>query len=195
MPYGESPQGPSRTVWLALAVGVFALCCFASFGLTVLGVYGFSTLSRTATARVLQEASPVREETLVLFEESPTATPRPSLTPSPSVTPSNTPSPTPYLGATWYPCLGLYPSRLRVGDRAMVSLSPPLPNRLRREASKGAEVIALLQPGEKVEILGGPACASQMIWWQVRSLASGLSGWTAEGDGKTYWLVPLEGEG
>jgi hypothetical protein len=48
----------------------------------------------------------------------------------------------------------------------------------------------MLQPGERAEIIGGPVCSNQWIWWEVQSKASSLTGWTAEGDNKAYWLVP-----
>ena len=109
----------------------------------------------------------------------------------PSVTPSPSPSFTPETYPTWQACMGALPSRLHVGNLAFVSHDPPLANRVRKKPNTSSAILGYLQPGEKMEIIGGPACADEWVWWQVRSLASNLTGWTAEGDKTTYWLVPL----
>lgn len=72
----------------------------------------------------------------------------------------------------------------------MVSLLPPQPNIVREAPGRNSTKIGLIQPGEEVEILDGPACADGWVWWQVRSLGTGLTGWTAEGDENNRWLVP-----
>jgi hypothetical protein len=113
-----------------------------------------------------------------------------SLTPTLSSTATTNLTATPSARPTWMPCPGIYYSRLYVGDKASVSFDPPLANRVRSEPSTAGTYLGMLQPGEKAEIIGGPVCSNQWIWWQVRSLASGLTGWTAEGDNKAYWLVP-----
>jgi len=89
------------------------------------------------------------------------------------------------------PCTGSNFSRLYVGDIAYVSFDPPLPNRVRRDPNTASEILGVLQPGERMEIIGGPVCSNQWIWWQIHSQSTGLTGWTAEGDNKSYWLVPL----
>jgi hypothetical protein len=72
-----------------------------------------------------------------------------------------------------------------------VSSNPPLANRVRSDASLDATVLGFIQPGEDALILDGPRCANAWVWWKVRANASGLEGWTAEGDEENYWLVPL----
>jgi serine/threonine protein kinase len=114
-----------------------------------------------------------------------TPTPVQSLTPSPTTTTS------PVANPTWQPCPNALSSRLHVGNQAYVSTKPPLPNRVRAQPNTGGTILGFLQPGEKMEIIDGPACSDQWVWWQVRSLVSNLTGWTAEGDTTTYWLVPL----
>ena len=44
------------------------------------------------------------------------------------------------------------------------------------------DVIGRIPSGERVEIIGGPATADGLIWWQVRYSAAGqmLEGWSAE---------------
>ena len=124
----------------------------------------------------------------------PTQPPGPTLSPSAIPLPSLTPTPTFIMSAnpTWVPCPGTYPSRLQVGLQAFVSYDPPLANRVRTQPNGVAPVVGFIQPGEKVAIIGGPICSDEWIWWQVRSLQSGMTGWTAEGDKQGYWLVPLQ---
>jgi len=112
------------------------------------------------------------------------------LTPISTIMPSQQPTADPR--ATWQPCANTYPSRLHVGDQAMVGYTPYLPNRVRSQPNTTSIVLGFLQPGEKMEILEGPTCANQWVWWRVHSLKTGLTGWTVEGDGTNYWLVPLK---
>ncbi|HVP22018.1 MAG TPA: SH3 domain-containing protein [Anaerolineaceae bacterium] len=88
-------------------------------------------------------------------------------------------------------CPGSYPSHLRVGQRAMVSLIPPLPNNVRERAAETAKFLFAIQPGELVDVIEGPGCANGWVWWKIQT-ANGQSGWTAEGDGKDYWLVAVK---
>jgi hypothetical protein len=96
--------------------------------------------------------------------------------------------PTPLPGT--FTCSGAPETRLEVGDTASVSLVPPDPNIVREGPGKDEDKIGKIQPGERVTILEGPECADHLVWWKVKSLKTGLTGWTAEGDMKNYWLVP-----
>ena len=88
-------------------------------------------------------------------------------------------------------CPGLYPSRLKVGDTAVVTFEPPMSNLVRRSASRNAGDVFNIEPGASVTIIGGPACADGWVWWQVENSA-GQSGWTSEGDVDIYWLLPVD---
>jgi hypothetical protein len=45
-------------------------------------------------------------------------------------------------------------------------------------------------PGSSIfAVLSGPQCADGYYWWQVNY--NGAIGWTAEGQGSTYWLEPV----
>jgi len=70
----------------------------------------------------------------------------------------------------------------------MVSVDPPLPNKVRNQPGISGELIGHVQPGENVLVVDGPRCADGYTWWFVRSLAD-LEGWTVEGDAEGYWLV------
>ena len=79
---------------------------------------------------------------------------------------------------------------LSIGDVAVVSNTPPTPNRVRARPSNRATVVGRLPPGETMEILDGPVCANGWLWWYVQGLEQELRGWTAEGDGSNQWLLP-----
>ncbi|MEM5775901.1 MAG: hypothetical protein AAGU05_12940, partial [Anaerolineaceae bacterium] len=66
------------------------------------------------------------------------------------------------------------------------------PNRVRDEAGGDNAIIGYIEPGEAVRIVDGPVCLNQWVWWKITSLATGLTGWTSEGDGTEYWLVPYQ---
>lgn len=104
--------------------------------------------------------------------------------PSPSETPAT---------QFWQACAEAgYLSQLHIGDEAMVSSDPPLANRVRENASTNDTILGYIDPGEHVEVLEGPTCNQGWVWWKVRSLSSGLTGWTAEGNEDSYWLIPAQ---
>lgn len=84
------------------------------------------------------------------------------------------------------PCEGL-PPRLRRGERAQVL--PGTPNRLRDEPDTAAAQRGLLQGGTTVQVLGGPICDRQLVWWLVQY--QDLVGWSAEGQSDTYFMQPI----
>ena len=114
----------------------------------------------------------------------PTATLPPTETPVPP-----TPTFDPLSAPIYYPLEDCVASRLHVGDRAMVSLQGG-PNGIRygRDLAEGT-VIAEAQPGAILEIVNGPWCSRGWMVWFVRT-ADGVEGFTPEGDGNSYWLLP-----
>jgi serine/threonine protein kinase len=212
----EISSPPKRsTGWIMWAVIVLIGLCLVGGVVGGVGAYLFifSTpatatpqidqgLSATATALASQLAGPLPSTAAPLtatgtatseVSQTSTSTLIPSFTPSPSLTLTSSPeaSQTGAAQATWQPCVGVYPSRLHVGDKAFISYDPPLPNRVRTQPNTDADVVGFLQPGEQMIILDGPVCSNQWIWWRVRSLGTGMTGWTAEGDATNYWLVPM----
>ncbi len=105
---------------------------------------------------------------------------------TPAPTPGQPPSPTsnlPDCAAGW--------SHLRVGDEAVVM--PGDPNLVRSEPQKTDNMIGKLYAGDRFTIIGGPECADGVVFWLVSSPSiPGSYGWTAEGDGKEYWLEPVK---
>ena len=108
----------------------------------------------------------------------PTATPTPTITPKPTQPP-------------WQACPDAFPSRLHIGDHATVSEDPPIANNLRNNpGTEGTDIIGKIDPGWEVEITMGPQCLDKWVWWKVKVVKTGKVGWTSEGDGTNYWLVP-----
>lgn len=94
----------------------------------------------------------------------------------------------PYLGDGAYVCPGFVASRLWVGSLGAVTFDPPYPNRLRTSYSFSAVTIGLIPVGGVFTVLQGPVCSEGTAWWYVNY--NGVVGWTAEGQGTTYWLEP-----
>jgi hypothetical protein len=82
-------------------------------------------------------------------------------------------------------------TRLQKGMQVVVSEELDAPNRVRSEPKKGENITAQIYPGTTVKVIDGPVCADGIVWWKVElsSIPDG-SGWTAEGDDPTFFLVP-----
>jgi dipeptidyl aminopeptidase/acylaminoacyl peptidase len=101
----------------------------------------------------------------------------------PSKSASLVPIPTPHCAVDW--------TRLALGMLTTVSQGEP--NRVRSGPGKTAELIGQLYPGTVSKVVEGPVCADGLVYWKVEnSTIPGGSGWTAEGDGKEYWLEPVK---
>jgi hypothetical protein len=185
---------------------ILALFFFIVIGLAGLALIGLgSWLLLSPIQSTGQSDAPIfLTPTLAPSEDQPiiiTATLEPSQTPAPTVIPAATsvsaatalPTPTITQAAplTWQACPGAPPSELHVGNRAMVSLNPPLPNNVRAQPDITSKFLFAIQPGEVVEIIDGPGCSNNWVWWQVKT-QDGRTGWTAEGDETDYWLVPAK---
>jgi hypothetical protein len=99
-------------------------------------------------------------------------------------------SPAPDFARAQDACAGLVEPRLEVGALGRVS-SPygvSLKDRPNTGAA-GAVAVTLLPPGAVYTVIDGFRCANGYRWWQVR-LASGATGWAAEGDAANYFLEP-----
>jgi hypothetical protein len=90
-------------------------------------------------------------------------------------------------------CPGAPATRLAVNSYATVSTETITANRVRSAAGTSAAMVGLLPPGQVVQIVDGPTCQDGYVWWKVKAQTGELTGWTAEGQGKEYWLVPCGG--
>ena len=186
--------------------GILTLFFFILIGLVGLALIGLGSWillepvqsAGKVDAPVILTVTPANTEEVMIII---TATSEPSLTPMPTNVPAatNSPlpttaptlSPTPKAPSTWSACPGTFLSQLHVGDNAMVSKDPPLANNVRAQADKTSKFLFAIQPGEVVQITSGPGCSNNWVWWQIKT-QDGRSGWTAEGDGTDYWLVPVK---
>ena len=96
----------------------------------------------------------------------------------------------PLVPTPWIPCEGGYETHLFKGGFAYVNPVPPDPNIVRNGPDNASAQTGLIQPNELVEVVDGPQCSGGWVWWNVTSKKTGLSGWTAEGDGASYWVLP-----
>ncbi len=79
--------------------------------------------------------------------------------------------------------------RLTVGQNARVVVSDGMGNNLRLSPNTTAAVAGVLADGEVFSVIGGPQCATNFWWWEIRRW-DGTSGWTAEGEPGEYWIEP-----
>lgn len=79
--------------------------------------------------------------------------------------------------------------RNRVIPGIMARVDASTPHRLREAPSLNAAVKTEMPGFSSFKILGGPACADEIVWWQIDY--SGQTGWTAEGLGGEYYIEPL----
>ena len=123
-----------------------------------------------------------------------TATPEPTLTPIPTSTPTpmptSTPTYDPYSAPVYYPLKDCVASRLYVGDTAVVSPGGG-PNGIRYGKDMHYDtIIGYADPGMELSIVGGPWCSHGWIVWMVQT-KNGIIGFTPEGNGNEYWLLPV----
>lgn len=62
---------------------------------------------------------------------------------------------------------------------------------LRTDPKKGASVIARISRGGVFDVIGGPKCANDWSWWQIK-LKDGTTGWISEGGDNEdkYFICP-----
>jgi hypothetical protein len=88
-------------------------------------------------------------------------------------------------------CEGDYQTHLKLFGKAYVNPVPPVPNRLRSEPNQISEILGEIKPGQGVSLIEGPVCTQGWVWWKVQADDNvNLNGWTSEGDGTNYWLLP-----
>jgi hypothetical protein len=118
---------------------------------------------------------------------APTATTGPTSTPEPSLTPKATFDP--YNVPAYYPLKDCVASRLHVGDTAIVGPGGTTNGIRYGEDLSVDTVFDHAAQGTKLDIVAGPYCSGGWIVWQIR-MPSGTVGYTPEGNGNEYWLLP-----
>lgn len=82
-------------------------------------------------------------------------------------------------------CPSAPPSRIRVGDNAIV-IAEPDALRARSEPVTG-DIVELLYRDYALPIVGGPECIDSLVWWQVQLRDESLA-WVAEGIPDEYFI-------
>lgn len=85
-------------------------------------------------------------------------------------------------------CPGAPPPMLVIGQQGEVT--PGTPNNVRADPARSGEKVGEIPGGARFEVLDGPVCADGFAWWQVDY--NGLIGWTVEGSGDDYFVLPVE---
>ena len=159
------------------------------------------TPTQTLTSTATSTKTPTRTATLTItptltFTNTSTETPTRTPTATASVTPSFTPTATytPTLTPTIDICSLALESRLGIGKMARVRTN------LNFRAAPGLDQKLILTNlfGSRLEVIGGPVCTTYLngvyMWWEVRRLSDGRTGWSAEGSAISnyYFLEPIE---
>ena len=152
---------------------------------------------RVEAPKIVLSDEPTAQPTMVITQVvtqviTPTPPPPPTATIAPSPTPEPTLTPTfdPVNAPVYYPLENCVASRLHVGDIAMVSLFGG-PNGIRYGLDVHFDTILYYaEPGEELYIVDGPWCSHGWIVWMVET-KNGVRGYTPEGDGNSYWLLPV----
>ncbi len=139
------------------------------------------------------------------------------VTPEPSFTPTSTQTPIPILViqstptslptqptmtygetnklkqfgyAVYYPIEGCGASIVRPSFDVYVSAQGGK-NAIRStsDISSPHNIIGYALPGEHLKVVSGPVCSWGWLMWMVET-DYGLTGWTPESDGSTFWLIP-----
>jgi hypothetical protein len=83
-------------------------------------------------------------------------------------------------------CSGSPATRLSVNRQAAVIYNPSV--RMRSDPGLEAQILQEVGYGTTINITGGPACVSDLLWWQVQ--IDSTVGWIAEGQAGAYYLEP-----
>jgi len=187
-----------------VGVGVLFMGLVCIGGAIALSNSGFLSGGREPTQPEVSqvEASSQLEMVVSAIDETPTITavPEATSTPLPSATHTPTeiasPSPTRHITPTpesYFPLPDCAASQLRVGDSAFVAYEGTR-NRLRTSSDLGSSTNFIddeAQPGEVLHIIGGPECYHEnYVVWEVETTRR-EQGWTPEGNGTVFWLLPL----
>ncbi len=93
---------------------------------------------------------------------------------------------------TWLPCDNAPPSQLQVGDNATLDQGIDFAIRLRSEPGLTGTIISSITHIDILEVVNGPACYDHLVWWEMRSIGTGISGWTAEGNSFGPWILRVD---
>jgi len=84
---------------------------------------------------------------------------------------------------------------LKLNGFAFLTYDPPIPNRVRIGPGLGFDAKGLVKPGQVMQVIGGPICSGESVWWKIVVKYTELTGWVAEADSEQYWIEPCPKEG
>ncbi|MCZ7554234.1 MAG: hypothetical protein M5U05_16925 [Anaerolineales bacterium] len=96
----------------------------------------------------------------------------------------------PFSVPIYYPIRGCFASRLHVGDVAFVANGAGTIGIHQTHDIGYAPIWRHLNPGELMDVIDGPWCDRGALTWKIAT-SDGLVGFVPEGDGNTYWLLPM----
>lgn len=184
--YAEN-RYPDTSLGCAAAAGAVAPGSFLAFQVTL--VYEGTTFDY----RVASDLSRVFPCDANLLAGNPPILVTASPIPLPAGQATFTPVPQPTNPAQSCPSsfVGYLTPRLRVGGQGQIEIGGT-PNRLRDNPSSAATQIGTVSGGQVMSVIGGPACADGIVWWQVA--VGSQVGWTAEGLAPDQYFISPIGE-
>lgn len=168
--------------------------------MVLVALIAMSIACRVEAPRIIMEETPTptTHPTLIITQVvteiiTPTPEPaKPTQAPTEISEPTSTPTYDPFSAPIYYPLPNCVASRLHIGDTAMVSyLGGANGIRYSIDMSIGDNIVRYAQPGERLIIRDGPYCSYGWLVWFVETM-DGFLGYTPEGNGETYWLVPVQ---
>jgi hypothetical protein len=181
---------------------VISILVFLSFACSYLPLSTGKATITSESASATHEALPTKPSTdtpintIPVFESTATETMAPAETATSTV--SSKKVKTPSTGQTTDPnqvCPNAQPTRLKLNGFAFLTYDPPIPNRVRIGPGLGFEAKGLVKPGQVMQVINGPICSGESVWWKVVVKYTELTGWVAEADSEQYWVEPCPAEG
>lgn len=152
----------------------------------------FTYACSSPTPQVVEVTRIVPTVLIVTQIVTPVATAEPTATPPPPPTPTLAPTLVPTEAVqVYYPLADCGPSIVKPGGHVMVSYQGGKSAiRSTPDMAPAGNIIGYALPGEYLKVISGPVCNYQRLMWMVET-AYGLTGWTPEGDGETWYLIPV----
>lgn len=163
----------------------------------LLGLSVALTACVTTIAEPAEKANTIQPVVLITqvvtqIVATPTITPVPL--PTSAVAKASVPEPSggydPFSVPIYYPIRGCFASRLHIGDVAFVANGGGIIGIHQTHDIGYAPIWRHLESGEMMDVIDGPWCDRGALTWKVAT-HDGYIGYVSEGDGNTYWLLPM----
>ena len=84
------------------------------------------------------------------------------------------------------------PAHLYIGERGVGTADDPRPINVREAPGINSRRIGQVSSGQTVQVLDGPQCADNILWFKVIYGIGAVQGWIAEGKDGVYFVQPVE---